>query len=452
MKKVICLALFLCLAATVVYAADYPKLTVTGKIYTYLTLSENNMDDFASYDASDSLHWAATNDQRTYAQARVDLNFGIDVAPNVFAKISTRWEGKSGADEKWMYFGKYSSSKADDNGNPTRPQMKDAVPTLQEAYVELKKLCNQPLTLDFGRKTENFGAPGEKNYGNVMSTGDKVDGLKLNYSLHNYYGNLHYYIMENQGDVEAIEGERNDNIIGLNAGVKDLAFLKGINAYMWMRSKTLADAADSTNDVKDGVVILGFRADMSFLNDMITPYFEVATQSGSNDLTKVDYAGSLIDVGADFSKEVGPVTLDGGIRYLMPSGDDADTADKNETFTGIGLSNWEEGWKLLNPVKENMNMLKFTLGATPAAMDKLWFGFSFWNYSNPTTNIEGLSGEAIMSEIGVSASYAMNDNVYVMLGYNMITPNKDVMNLEFGDGIDHADAATALWFETDVRW
>jgi hypothetical protein len=438
-----------------------PKVKVTGKLYTYWTMMENNDTDFSSFDAA---HPDLTNDARSYAEGRLDVNFNIDIAKDVFVKVGTRFEGKTNADDKWMYFGKYT--RTDDEGNITYPQLKDGAPTLQEAYVEFRNLFGQPLTFDFGRKLENYNVNGENSFGNVMSTYDKVDGLKLGYVNDIYFANLHYYIMENQQDVGAIEGEKLDKIIGVVGGIKNKSIVEDAYAYYWMRSKAVSKTTDPTNDLSDTRNVIGARADFTFFDGMITPFIEVAMQSGTNEAlvideatptvpatyAEVDYDGMLIDLGAGFERDLGPSTVDAAIRYLSVSGDDAKTDDTNEAFTGIGLGITEQGWNLVNPMLVQWNMVKLSLGVTPATMDKLRLGLDFWMFGDASENYDGISGENMYNEIGFCASYAMYSNVDIMLGYNYLMPNEDAQNLIYDDAVTHGDAASALWFETDIRW
>jgi len=437
MKKLFTIMAILGLMSSL-FSADvtYPNISLKGRVLMEM-VNENNLD-FTDFDENT----ATGNDLKSYGHGRVDLKFKAELNQNLLAFVNTRFEGKSTGGDKWMNWGS--------DGSGTGDQLEDAVPVLQEAYVKFDEIFGIPVCLNMGRV--------DQSYGNQNIIYKKLDGLKLGYEQEKFFVNFHYAITENGDYFETAEGSSSKYVMGFYGGLTKLADMLNADLYLLASAKSAIDAEDETKTVGDAKVVFGTRLSADLMEEMITPYLEVAVMGGNNgQKEEYKYSGMLFDIGADFATELNGMPIDAMLEFFMASGNDADSDDEDETF-GLGIADREEGYNVIQIAKYAYQMIKFGAGICP--IEKLRTGFTFWMFNDNTKNYETpsgekVSGENIYNELALNLDYSVTDNALIYLGMSYMMPNKDYYYYDSENGMYYKsgeDAGTAIYFGTEISW
>ncbi len=415
---------------------DYPQFKFGGRI-TIELITENNMTDFTDYDYDKDAGTVEGNDVAAYGQARTDLNFKTMITENICAVINTRFESENG--DKWMIFG----------ANNDADNWEDSSPKLQEAYIGFKKLFIDQLNGEIGRKVYKMGS------GNVMSDKDKVDGFRIGAKFGAAYINYQYILREQYNNYWAVDSPVQYTIWGLNGGVDKLADMVDINGYFWWNYMQLQDPENADDFVNDNLWVLGVRGDLNLVDGMLTPFMEVAFQFGAAEKSAAggddyNYSGYLFDLGTGFELEAGSVGIDANIEFFSKSGDDADTADENECWQGIGLGNRELGYMSYNIASSTISGLNmFSIGGGVTMMENLRIGLDLYSFMDNSANYKNgngdeISGEPMWDELDLEISYEMakKTKLYTLVG--LLFPNKDYMGGE--------DMAAGWLVGAETKW
>lgn len=437
MKRISLFIVLIALVAAPLFAGDYPEVSVGGRIYLR-NVYEDNMD-FTEFDSDTG----TGNDQMGYAEARVDVNFKAKIWDNVMAAVSTRFEGKGNGD-KWMEYGKDGMGGGD--------QLSDAITYLQEAYVGIHKIFGlQFLNVYAGRKTWNYGAK------NIVSDKDKLDGTTFQIKMDgcDWWINLHSFIRTRNAEFATVQEDSDKMLLGLVAGMtmKDLG--EG-HFYFWNQYEGDIAADDAETAVYDSDMVVGFRFDgdmdmgMSFM-----PFLEFAYQMGTDPNgtddsdDDVDTAAMLVEIGSGIAGKADAGKWGALLDIIYTTGDDVET-EENESWSGVGLANNEQGWMDMN-VPQNGDMMMAKLGGwfSPAQMSAWKFGLNFWMFMDTTAGVEvageEVSGGTIYNEVGLCTEYKIGGKAKIKMGFNYLMPGDE--NLAGGE-----DGGMALWNEIQVKW
>ncbi len=219
--------------------------------------------------------------------------------------------------------------------------------------------------------------------------------------------------------------------------------------------------------------------------------FAGAGLDGSGAATKLKYQGSALDLG------VGANTPDTSIgkfglwlNYLMASGDDNVTDDKDKSFHDFSVMGVKSSDRLLGEIfgKSNvlggssplgqgldtsdatgvapsgatqgqgLHVLNIGVNFKPTFSAKSWFRFDFYTFARAEDSVK--TGAATNADVGdkfgtefdLAYGYDQSDNVGLELGYAMLNPD-DALKVQNGfatTGKD--DAITKLYARAKIKW
>jgi hypothetical protein len=413
--------------------ADMPKFDVSGEIRVRWE-EKNNENDFLDTDAN------GLNDDKV-SRVRTGVRIGLDaeLSDGIGAHISLQhgdggWgelgrTGKGGNENIW-----------NSNTENTGQNLLDNT-WIRHAYFTIDDIGGI-LDLSVGRQ-----AWGKQDHELVLFV-DELDAKVAKAEL----GNLSLTGFCGKVNETGENADTDTDIQGLTASL-DFPLGADLVAYGFRQilRRSNPDNADKNNVV--GVKVSGSMDVASTIKYLV----EYAKQTGSNTVagggTGQDRDANALRVCVGYETDVeglGVLSIEGS--YLKASGDDENTADKNERFTGIApnLDYYnklvEEGGSspFENDLLDGANGIKvINLNATlaPEAMENLNLGISYTTFTSDQKNANG--NDDLGSELDISIEYIYSDAATITFVYARFTPG-DVQDDAIGAEVNNDDNATML--------
>ncbi len=298
MKKIMAVVGILCLVAAL---SAQPEVEWGGLFYSYTFFWQNA-------DFNDNI---ADADNYTYLHGDVHALADFGEGVSAFVKIGA-W-GMYGMHPVWGY---------DLNGNA------DPRVGLLEAYLKVDNLFDLPVSLKVGKQNVLYGD------GAVMFDGgeDGFLGAKVNVSYDPVSLDLFYYRLAEYGGI-ALVGTGADSIPGdlnLFGTYMNIGLMEGkinLQGYYFLRVQ------DQTG-LKDRPMWVGGRTEGAPIEGLNFKA-EFTLMTGKKDFdqgTDIDYGGMHAMAALDYAPQSLPVSFGGA--FVMFSGDDPSTSDKDELYVG----------------------------------------------------------------------------------------------------------------------
>lgn len=275
---------------------------------------------------------------------------------------------------------------------------------VSQAYFQLDKLADQPLSLRVGRQALSYGDQrlvGGLEWSNFAR---RFDALKLIYNTDAFSVDLWTAKV-----VEATPTTSADNDFnGIYATVKSIPN-NTIDLYLLQDKAGEFAATNPKRDVLTyGVRVAGKAADLDY-------GVEFALQTGDNSAT-VDQESSAYAIKAGYTIPA-VMGLRIGAEYDFASGNDTGTATKNEAFQNLYPTNHYLYGFNDDTTWSNIKATSLNVNAKPAK--DLSVAAEYWMYTLAEKNAAGKDDNG--TELNLLAKYALNANVKLEAAYVLRT-------------------------------
>lgn len=305
---------------------------------------------------------------------------------------------------------------------------------VSQAYFQLDKLADQPLSLRVGRQALSYGDQrlvGGLEWSNFAR---RFDALKLVYNTDAFSVDL--WTAKVVEAIPASDADRDFN--GIYATVKSVPN-NTIDLYLLQDKAGKNAAAPADRDVLTyGLRVAGKAADLDYTG-------EFALQTGDNS-AGVDQESSAYALKAGYTIPA-VMGLRIGAEYDFASGDDAGTENKdfqNLYPTNHYLYGYNDDitWK-------NIQAMSLNVSVKPA--DNLSVAAEYWAY----TEAEKVgTGDDAGTELNLLAKYTLNANVKLEAAYVMRTAGDDATADYLGTAgaIAKDDSSTFTYLQANVTF
>ncbi|HBG45360.1 MAG TPA: hypothetical protein DDW94_00045 [Deltaproteobacteria bacterium] len=291
-------------------------------------------------------------------------------------------------------------------------------PDLHEAYLNVNGIFGTPVNFRIGRQELNYGDErligsfGWSNYGRAF------DGVKFGYVRDGINVDLFRMTVSEATGVATssstgattLTGTTHDTTLtGVYATLGKVIPNNSLDVYVLHQT----DAVDLTR-YTIGARVKGAVAGVDYTVEL--PY-QTGETSGTVDISAWAFAAK-----AGYTLPT-PMKIRVGAEYDFASGDEADSADENETFNNLYPTNHNHfGIGDVAVANSWSNIQAWSLNVSADVNEKLRLYAAYWDY----TTDEAASGASddIGNEIDLVASYKYSNNVSIEAGAARFTPGE----------------------------